>query len=76
MVKGPRCGLSRISVFGSGYGALAWLCRAVSRWENRCCCSLGATCHVVIDFFCSRSKRARKIVRVTVGRRFKCSCLR
>lgn len=25
MVKGPHRGLGRISVFGSGYGALAWL---------------------------------------------------
>lgn len=58
------------------YGALAWICRAVSRRENRCCCLVGATCHSVIDFFCSRNKRVRKIARVTVGRRFKRSCLR
>lgn len=57
MVKGPHPGLSRTSVFSSGYGALAWLCRAVSRRENRRCCPVGATYHSVIDFFCSRNKR-------------------
>lgn len=72
--KPPR-GLSRSFVLGSGYGALAWLCRAVSQRESRRCCPGAATCHSVRDFACSGSKRVRKVVRVAVGRRFKHGCL-
>lgn len=49
-LKQPPRGISRSFVLGSGYGALAWLCQAVSHRENRCCGRGGTASYSVIRF--------------------------